>query len=412
MSSVLLNNTDLPNRIPQVLPLDLDNEPTRSLLSVATERDTAAIKKIVSSYLYEIALQERKPEPKIQFFLAAKGDPCAELPDYPNSSDYRGPPLYRAFQMRASNETIDLLVNAKADLSQLDERRAQPPYLFMKELRGEDLKGVRFLRILTGSEKMKAIDSCKNAHDFFNLLFPSYTDVLPPGWESIVSDISKEVGISVLENWVKDHPGQSWPLIGDIVNALDYFAKKSGRTTPYPIQFIFDVLTLMHPLFETAWNAMNPKPELYEIQQLQAHYFVELHKICIGEHFSNREKIGALVFETMNAFQANAFKKTPKLQKREEAALATEFVERNSDFWRGKMVYDRGYQQSFLEYWKSANLPGSSHIDPSLPHTEDYRREWDVHSGLQYLFQNKGEVQKRLAELEKEPSEFKSGALK
>lgn len=259
----------------------------------------------------------------------------------------------------------------------------------------EDQKeALRRLQICTGTEGIIAFDSCKDVHDFFSVLFPSFKEVLPPNSASLIAHFPKCEKLELLNQKAEDLKGK-WPSLEDA--NLVFKMLKRWDPSPNPpsldIEFICQVLQKFHPLFDLVWKEAD-NPQLLETQQMTSqgdhtpigYYFSKDHKILINSKASNSEKLDALVFETLHALQRDDYLNiSSRTLVREDYVFSMEYLELRSFAFRAKLF--KHVENSFLSLWKHAN---------NIGHAGAFRRGWDEMVSFCYWSKNQDIVQERI----------------
>ncbi len=339
-------------------------------------------------------------------------------------------PLHWAV-LTGQTEIAKCLIAANRSISKPDSKGATPLHLAVKhndeELArsliqakadpfAEDNKGrspldlakdnMAMIRILTGTDKIEAFDSCENAHDFFAVLFPSDPVSPPANWQELATEFAPSDAMKSIEA-KSQYYGMGFPR-------KKILAKLHKIGDSLPIQTICKIMKKEVPSFAFAWSQANQtktvllrdKPDSHFSKEARMHktgtgaeYDSEMHAITVNADESNKTKIYSLFFETINAVQKKDFGKTLKMAgegklDREEFAFCKEIIECRSFNWAERMHSRSGNE--ILENWKFTNRSEETGL---ISHTEEIRRTWDTDFGWSYLQMHPDLFQNRLKSL-------------
>jgi len=256
---------------------------------------------------------------------------------------------------------------------------------------------MQMIRVLTGTDQIKAFDACHNIHDFFELLFPSETEVFPPNWKELSKLAPFSTSLKAFEEEMmnlKQKLRTEEEIVKDVEKAM------GDLNEPLSVEIVCRHLIKAHPGFAIAFQTANQlQPISLEKGPHEgvADYCPETHTIRVAQK-NLVQTIRALIFETMNALQRisfitiDLFGEEGKLD-RDGYTYCTEIAEDNSLFWALKM---RGNELSDpLTRWKKANHP----VKNGISHADAIRYHWDKSSGWAYLRRHPDVVAERLAKL-------------
>jgi len=259
---------------------------------------------------------------------------------------------------------------------------------------GDQKEAFRRLRVCTGTEEIAAFDSCKDIHDFFSVLFPSFKEVFPPNSASLIANVPKCEKLELL-NQKADALKEKWPSLDQARQVFEILQRWDPTPNPpsFDIAFICQLLQKFHPLFDLVWKETD-NPQLLETQQMKSqggytptgYYFSDDHRILINSKASNREKLDTLALEALHAMQRDAYSNiwSGSLD-REDYALSVEYTEWRSFAFRAKLF--KTIENGFLDFWKRTNRCG---------HAEAFRRLWDEVGSFRYWSQNQNVMQERI----------------
>ncbi len=296
-------------------------------------------------------------------------------------------------------EMARTLIKTHADPFQKDKNGCSPLDLAKKN--------IVMIRILTGTDQIKAFDQCKNIHDFFAVLFPPNPQQLPPSHEKLEREFAPSKPLIKLEL-----EGKSAGMRFSKEKFLRKISKIDDRVD---LKTFCELLKQEAPLFNLAWSLAEHPQKLRLNAIADAHFSKEnrmhpsgvgaeyefvSHTITINDAASNSNKIYSLFFETINAVQKQELEKTVrwgitgKLD-REEFAFCKEFIELRSFNWAEQMLQRRAFD--VLSDWQRSNQSQGPGL---ISHTDEIRHAWDNDLGFTYLQSHPDFLPKRLQDLQ------------
>ncbi len=250
---------------------------------------------------------------------------------------------------------------------------------------------------------IKAFDSCKDIHDFAAVLFPPYTESLPPDWENFVEQIPHT--LSELEKTQQDCEAMGIQGSMPLNVFLNSMRDNSSLWVNDPLTAMREVLKFS-PLFAKATDlADHPTVDVLEIYDgpkintpgNNAGYFNLLHRIKI-EWGTPSQMTHSLIFETLNAVQRKSFNFIEDNKcnlDREKFVLGTEWIETKTSNWTSKIYWGEFSKKTFLDCWKQMNKQSGGVVT----HAETYRRRWNSYCLGTWIQNHPDLFQKRLSEL-------------
>ncbi len=302
--------------------------------------------------------------------------------------------------------TVYRLQKPLPDLLPFGEERSNPKENLLIAAEGRPFSITLFEKTI-GAEGGKIFDSCKKISDFPSILYPSPREI--PPLQSDYLPISIPDGIKNLTGHIRfdfEEEDKQWPLLQEIEGVFAFLvAHRPPGYLQDPNPLVVPLLKEMHPLFCYAWKKLDKKPEIYTDEYLESDstYWEDEPAIVLKKPLPFRTQVYELFRRTVHLLQWKFIEETKSLG-RGEYSLCKAYAKWNEIYLVNKMLLNRDFDLQFTDFWKQAN---ASPVSGGLSEAEGYRREWDDRFGFKYILAHKDEVQKRIAELKKEPFESK-----
>lgn len=270
------------------------------------------------------------------------------------------------------------------------------------------------MKVLTGTEHLPAFRYCENIHDFWEVVFPAFTQELPKGADKLIARLTSSSICERIAQAISKEDREKIPTGVQLVAMLEKEEKIRGK--PLTSQEILSLLRKEVPQIDAAWNLFKdnpPKveevpPSFFDRFKHRVHkpgegamYNNETHTIRIEETGSYAQKIYNLGFETMNALQQRSFVELDTVMKafpiemtRDPWAFLKEFIE-NDTAKALQMLAPKAQVQDedLLEHWRRANLPFGSGLST---HADFYRKQWDDRFAVSHVCKYNQEFESRL----------------
>lgn len=263
------------------------------------------------------------------------------------------------------------------------------------------------LSILFGVEGHPAFASCKNLHDFCEVIWPASRKDLPLKWRIWVE---RNLGVRRIHD-VLPELHQAYAKIGAPVKKnWESLIQASSPSKEPTLECIRDCLIRENRFFAKVWELANrtQKIQLEEVIPEKGNppalYNSKGHKITLSSHLELSQKVFFLTFELVNALHGKLFdhgdgKYFGKLE-REESTLLKEYLEYHTTLWSLRILgVPLPPTLSFQKIWEEENKVREFN-NTGLSHTDFYRRTWDSVLSARFLSKHPGYLAKRLKELQ------------